>query len=363
MKIKLNETIRELRRERKMTQEQLAQALGVTTGAVSKWESGLSNPDLSLLPELAALFDTSVDALLGYEWQEQSEKQAAEKIRRLNLEKRFRESEKIIPAMLQKFPNSFRVVFECGRCLGNMALEEENDRQAGEAAALLERACGLIGQNRDESVSRESIQSEIALLYFMQERKEEAVAILRKNNVSQVYSARIASFLVGMDRFGEAAEHASDSLVNAMRDLFMDVTSLIPYLQQKGERQEALALSAWMQQLLLGLCRDDGSYPRRLYAVLLTLDALILAGERPRNGDAIRGKLRAARAAFAQFARNPQFSNASVRFYRGKEHSFYDDVGGSDSVKRILGRDDDPEERDCLLKIWREVCEDEDAPG
>ena len=72
--------------------------------------------------------------------------------------------------MLQKFPNSFRVVFECGRCLGNMAIEEADDKQAAEAAALLERACGLIGQNRDESVSRESIQSEIALLYFMEDK-------------------------------------------------------------------------------------------------------------------------------------------------------------------------------------------------
>ena len=97
--------------------------------------------------------------------------------------------------------------------------------------------------------------------------------------------------------------------------------------------------------------------------MLLTLDTMILAGERPRNGDAIRGRLRAASAAFAQFARNPQFSNASVRFYCGKEHSFYDDVGGSDSVRRILERDDDAEERDYLLKIWREVCEDEENRG
>ena len=42
MKLNIQENIRNMRRERKLTQEQLAEALGVTMGAVSKWESGVS---------------------------------------------------------------------------------------------------------------------------------------------------------------------------------------------------------------------------------------------------------------------------------------------------------------------------------
>ncbi len=44
MKLTLSENIRSFRKERKMTQEQLATVLGVTVGAVYKWESGLSVP-------------------------------------------------------------------------------------------------------------------------------------------------------------------------------------------------------------------------------------------------------------------------------------------------------------------------------
>ena len=51
---------------RSLTQQQLADVLGVTVGAVYKWEASLSAPDLTLLVELADLFDTSVDVLLGY---------------------------------------------------------------------------------------------------------------------------------------------------------------------------------------------------------------------------------------------------------------------------------------------------------
>ena len=66
MQIRLSENIRSLRKEHKLTQEQLADALGVTVGAVYKWETGLSMPEIRLLMELADLFEVSVDSLLGY---------------------------------------------------------------------------------------------------------------------------------------------------------------------------------------------------------------------------------------------------------------------------------------------------------
>ena len=57
--------ISRLRKERGMTQLQLADALGISFQAVSNWERGQSMPDISKLPELAELFGTSIDELLG----------------------------------------------------------------------------------------------------------------------------------------------------------------------------------------------------------------------------------------------------------------------------------------------------------
>lgn len=64
--IKINEQIAFLRKQKGLTQEELANALGVTNQAVSKWESAQCCPDIQLLPDLAKLFDVSVDELLGY---------------------------------------------------------------------------------------------------------------------------------------------------------------------------------------------------------------------------------------------------------------------------------------------------------
>lgn len=54
------------RKEKGITQEQLADYIGVSKASVSKWESGLSYPDILLLPEIATYFNISVDELLGY---------------------------------------------------------------------------------------------------------------------------------------------------------------------------------------------------------------------------------------------------------------------------------------------------------
>lgn len=62
---KLNENIAFFRKKRGITQEELANALGVTNQAVSKWESGKCAPDIQLLPDIAEYFNISIDELFG----------------------------------------------------------------------------------------------------------------------------------------------------------------------------------------------------------------------------------------------------------------------------------------------------------
>ncbi len=61
----IGKRIMALRKAAGMTQDQLAQKLGVTPQAVSKWENEVSCPDISLLPRIAETFEVSTDSLLG----------------------------------------------------------------------------------------------------------------------------------------------------------------------------------------------------------------------------------------------------------------------------------------------------------
>ena len=64
--LKTGEVICKRRKELGLTQTQLAQKLNLSFQAVSKWENGSAYPDITSLPKLAAVLDTTVDALLGY---------------------------------------------------------------------------------------------------------------------------------------------------------------------------------------------------------------------------------------------------------------------------------------------------------
>lgn len=64
--LKFAEIFSSRRKQLRMTQGEVAAYVGVSNAAVSKWEQGLSYPELTLLPRLATLMDLSIDALLGY---------------------------------------------------------------------------------------------------------------------------------------------------------------------------------------------------------------------------------------------------------------------------------------------------------
>lgn len=65
--MKIGEVIRKYRKKSKMTQEELADFLGVSSSAVNKWENGVSLPDITLLAPIARLFGISTDTLLSYQ--------------------------------------------------------------------------------------------------------------------------------------------------------------------------------------------------------------------------------------------------------------------------------------------------------
>ena len=60
-----SDNMRTYRKERGLTQQQLAEALDVSLGVISKWEKGLSTPDIHVLIEMAEVFGVSTDTLLG----------------------------------------------------------------------------------------------------------------------------------------------------------------------------------------------------------------------------------------------------------------------------------------------------------
>ena len=108
----LSANIRKFRKERGLTQEQLAEVFSVTVGAVHKWEAGICNPDLSIIFEMADFFDISLDVLTGFEVRDNRITILSKRLRKMTDAKdpdAISEAEKA----LKKYPHSFAIVIEC----------------------------------------------------------------------------------------------------------------------------------------------------------------------------------------------------------------------------------------------------------
>ena len=105
-------TIKTLRRNADMTQEQLAEALSISPQAVSRWETDATMPDISLLPAICHLFDVSADTLLAISNDKKKERIAeiAENASSFYRRGYHDEAREILEAGLREFPNAYRLM-------------------------------------------------------------------------------------------------------------------------------------------------------------------------------------------------------------------------------------------------------------
>ena len=103
MMTSFGETVRALRLERNLTQEQLSGALNISPQAVSKWERGQALPDLSLIPALARALNVTADALFGMDASAREIESLRERAIAL-VENNPTESRRILSEGLQKYP-------------------------------------------------------------------------------------------------------------------------------------------------------------------------------------------------------------------------------------------------------------------
>ena len=103
----LGENITKFRKQKRMTQEMLADSLGVTFAAVSKWERGVATPDLDLIISMATIFQVSIDTLIGYEMKNDSIKEAENRINECLKKMNYQEAVQICNSMLVRYPIFF----------------------------------------------------------------------------------------------------------------------------------------------------------------------------------------------------------------------------------------------------------------
>lgn len=170
--INIARTITNKRHEKGLTQEDLANYLGVSKASVSKWETGQSYPDIIFLPQLAAFFNISIDELMGYEPQ-----MCKEDIRNLYLKlsddfasEPFDKVYKSCQEIAKKYFSCFPLLFHIGLLLVN------NCSEAGDR----EKTLSVLSEAK-ELFDRVNKESEDAELVYLSMNMEAYCALLLGN--------------------------------------------------------------------------------------------------------------------------------------------------------------------------------------
>lgn len=197
--MQIGEVIRKYRKNKNITQENMAARLGITASAVNKWENGNAFPDIMLLAPIARLLEISIDTLLSYQ-EELEAKEIETLVKEANTmlkTKTFEEALEWGKKQLERYPNcelliwQIAVIFDAQRLKQKISNEEKYD----------EYFCSLykrVLESKEEEIRNYAADS-LFSFYMRKEQYEEAQKCLnyfskqnpqRKRKQAEIYRKR-----------------------------------------------------------------------------------------------------------------------------------------------------------------------------
>ena len=190
--LNIAKTLVSKRREKGITQEELAAYIGVSKASVSKWETGQSYPDITFLPQLATYFNISVDELINYQPQ-----MIKEDIRKLYLrlshdftKNPFEQVMSEIREISKKYFSCFPLLFHMGALLANHYMLAEENQQTEIIREAIEIFARIKSESDDFTLCQQSNVMEAVCYFFLSEPAkiiellaEEDIPMMNQNNL------------------------------------------------------------------------------------------------------------------------------------------------------------------------------------
>lgn len=231
--MKIGEQIKRLRKERNMTQEQLAEKIGISFQAVSKWENDISLPDVATLPIIAGFFGVSMDTIFDYDAEKNAEKALEIAKQTWTLRESNPELGKsIIFEGLKQYP-------ENDILLENLLYLTESPDE------IIDIALRTISATKDNSIKYDALRF-LASAYKQKGRMDEAKAALEQ--IPELYFTRLsemAYILTGEEKRIAAEKQRGNSieiLVEMQARIAEDMVDKGELANAKNEYKRALDL-------------------------------------------------------------------------------------------------------------------------
>ena len=357
METSIAENIRSYRKQHKLTQEQLAEVLGVSVGAVYKWESRSSLPELRLIMEMADFFDVSVDALLGYQIRDNRLDAVVKRLWKAAGSRDYdmlSEAEKAI----RKYPHSFEVVFAGAFLYYTFGAGTKKEPWLRRAIELLDCARLLVAQCTDPRVNEPYLCGMIAEMHEMLGETDKALELLKAHNTGAIFDDMIGIMLLSHGRDPEEAnDFLEDGFLRTISSLIQTVLGYAMLFDAKNDNASGMEMMRWFIPALEGLKKTEE--PDFLDKMIVVFN-VFLAIFQYRSGDrkGAEESLRKAKTLAIAFDAAPNYVANRVKYVRESETTNAHDLLGKtamDAAEYVL-HDKDPE----LRKLWMEARDHED---
>lgn len=172
--IKVGKNIKNLREKKSLTQEKLANFLGVTPQAISRWESENGYPDIEFLPMIADFFDVTIDELLDREVEKNKLEiqDGIKEIDRLNSIGEKEKRKELIIKLYNKYPYNFNII---NYYIWVLSYDEENKDYDD-----IEKLCLVILEECNDEQIRYSAIKCLSNYYSVKGEEKKAFKILKK---------------------------------------------------------------------------------------------------------------------------------------------------------------------------------------
>ena len=274
----IGSTIKKLRRERNMTQEQLAEYLGITANAVSQWECDRTAPDISQLPMLARVLQVTTDRLLGVDFSRDEEE-----IERIGKESfdlyrngQFMKAVEVVRDGLKQYPQSFRLMARLAENLvgvqGSEAEIEElcdkilkdctESRPRDHAYRLKIALCGQRGEYGEVKKLAENLphiwasQEELLLRWYHEDSEA------HRMDLAECAKMYLRSLLICLGHIAHSSCYSIEERIQ-IRTQIIDILQIL--LPDQDYCDEAVVL-ADEYSIIAALCADMGNRDQALDA-------------------------------------------------------------------------------------------------
>ena len=249
MTIKLGKKIRELRKAKNISQEVLAQYLGVSSQAISKWENETAMPDVILIPAIASFFDVSTDDLFDYNRLD-AERKVAE-ICEKAFEFRFSDpikSETILREGLKQYPGNDII-------LNNILCVLDPGERSEEIITICKT---LIEGTRDDAVKYDALR---ILADTYHQTGQQALVEPTLEQIPEIYFTKLQQMAFLLE--GDKSLNAAWSQLGLSLEETVDMLLIIrDRLMEKGQDEAASRYKRIAKGILKVFIIEEGAAPQ-----------------------------------------------------------------------------------------------------